>query len=115
MAIFDENYNEIKEGLDFVFSVQDAIVQATADGVVDATDLTVLFPVFNTAKKGFEGLGNPIERFKAFSDEQREAILDYVRERFDLTDDILEILIEDSLLTLVNIIRVSTRWAKFVK
>jgi len=113
--VFDKNYQEIKEGLEFVFSVQDAIVQATADGVVDTSDLQVLFPVFSTAKKGFEGLGNPIERFKNFSDEQRTAILDYVRERFDLPDNILEILIEDSLLTLVDIVRVSKRWATFVK
>jgi len=111
----NENYKELKEALDFGFSVQDAIVEATADGEVNGSDIRVLFPVFQTAKEGFEGLGNPIERWKALPSELREKLFDYARERFDLPNNLLEILIEDTLLAVADVVRVSQRWVKFAK
>lgn len=113
--IQDENFQELKEALAFGFSVQDGIVQATADGKIDSDDVTVLFPIFQTAKVGVEGLGNPLARWKDLSDEKREELFDYARERFDLPNDILELLIEDTLLAVADVVRVSQRWVKFVK
>jgi hypothetical protein len=111
----NENLKELKEGLGFFFALQDGTTEATADGKVDGGDVRVLFPIFQAAKDGFEGLGNPIERWKALSSEEREQLFDYVRERFDLPNDILEILIEDTLLAIVDVVRISKRWVKFVK
>lgn len=111
----NENLKELKEALDFVFSLQYGIIDATADGKVDGGDIGVLFPIFQIARVGFEGLGNPLDRWKALSTEEREELFDYARERFDLPNDILEILIEDTLLAVSDVIRISQRWVKFLK
>lgn len=115
MENLSENAREIKEGLDFGFALQDAYLKADEDGNIDEKDITVLFPVIATAKDAFTGLGNPIERYRNLSEEEHDLILDYVRDRFDLPDDVLEILIEDTLMSAMDVVRITKRWIQFVK
>lgn len=106
---------ELKEVLDFGFSLQEAIADANADGKVDWKDLPKAVPVLAKAGKAITGTVDAVKDYKNLSDEEKAELFDYVNERLDLNDDELEALIEDTILEVQSIIDLSRRWADYTK
>ena len=106
---------EIKEFLDFGFDFQEAIVASKQDdGKVTRRDIPKFFPVLMSAGPAFTGLDNPRELYSQLSEEDKQELRLYAKERFDLEDDMLEMLIEDTLDELAGDIRVAKRWIKYL-
>lgn len=90
----DENYQELKEGVDFLFAIPEVIEKSKADGHIDLSDLQYGLGLYTKAKAGIEGIGNPAKRFKDLPREDRRNLITYAQQKFDLKNDGLEELIE---------------------
>lgn len=112
---FSQDYTELRELLAFGFNFQDALVRSLEDGKIDFTDIGNLWPLATSAGPAFKGVGNPISRLAALTDEERIALIDFARTRFDLTDDMLELLIEDTVREVFGDYLVAKRWSKYFK
>lgn len=88
------NLSELQEFVSFLFDLPDTYRKAKADGKIDLADIQYVFPLFSSAQRAIDGLGNPLERWRALDPEEREVVLYQIRQRFDLPDDVLESLIE---------------------
>lgn len=115
----EENEKEIRELLEFGFDAQDAINNSLAnDGRIDAKDFPYLFPLLSSAGPAFENVGNPLARWKELSQAAKDRVKAWAKERFDLIDDYLEFLIEDTLVfvgtTIEGSIRLTNRWRKYL-
>lgn len=107
--------DELKEVLDFGFSLQEAIAAAAADGKVDWKDLPKALPVLAKAGKAITGTVDAVKDYKNLTEEEKAELFDYVSERLELNDDELEALIEDTVLEVQGIIDLSRRWAGYTK
>jgi hypothetical protein len=74
-----------------------------------------LGPLFESAKAAIDNIGNPIARFRNLSAEARLELAQLAKERFDIPDDELEQLIEDSIDAVVVVVGVASRWAHRAK
>lgn len=90
----DDNFKELKEFVEFLFDVIDISRAAGKNGKLDLLDLQYVPSLFVSAQRGINNLGNPIERWKALQQGDRDALLDLGKTRFDLPNDALEALIE---------------------
>lgn len=105
---------ELQELLQFGFNFQNALNASLADGKITGGDTPNLFPLIRSVGPAFNNLGNPIERYKRLPAGEREKLHSWAKERFDLADDVLEILIEDTFRELEGDIRVAMRWKKYL-
>lgn len=90
---------ETVELLDAIFGLADATRAALSDGKVSISDAPYFFqPAFKlpTAIGGIEKVPRELADL---SDAGRAEVMGYARERFDLPDDRLEVLIEETLRT----------------
>lgn len=115
MPTYTEDYKELKELLTFGFALQDAINRSLDDGDIDFQDIGNLWPVVVTAQAAFQNLGNPVERFRNMTPDEKAEIIGWAAERFDLRDDMLEYLIEDTLQEIVAVVLLAKRWTKYIK
>lgn len=93
--------SQVKETLEllgFLFDLADA-TQASVkdDGKITFSDVPKFLSVAWKAPMAFGGLQEVPREFKTMSAEGRAEVLDFVRLRFDLPDDQLELLIEDTI------------------
>lgn len=88
------NLKELVELVNFLFDLPDTYKKAQADGKFDFSDLQYVLPLFNSAKAGIEGIGNPLQRWRELSEEEKALVMQTVKARFDIADDVLEVLIE---------------------
>lgn len=88
------NLKELQEFVSFLFDLPDTYKKSKADGHIDLRDLQYVLPLFGSAQRGIDGLGNPLQRWRALDPQEREIVKAQVRQRFDLPDDQLEELIE---------------------
>jgi hypothetical protein len=95
-----EQVKETTELLGFLFDLADA-TQASIkdDGKITFTDVPKFLAVAWKAPLAFGGIQEVPKELKELDDEGREAIIEFVRRRFDLPNDQLETLIEDTLAT----------------
>lgn len=91
------DYQELVELLDFGFDFQDGLNESLKDGKIDWKDAGNFFSLIGSAGPAFDNLGNPVERYRALTAAKKSDLMAHARERFDLNDDVLEILIEDTL------------------
>ena len=110
-----ENFTELKELLDFGFNFQDAMIRSLEDGKIDLADIGNIWPMLVTAGPAFKDLGNPIHRLQNLQPEEAAQLMQMARDRFDLPDDVLEILIEDTIREVYGDYLVAKRWSKYFK
>lgn len=110
-----ENLKELRELLTFLFAFQSATVGALEDGKFSRLDLLQFWGVVPLAKPAFEKLGNPILRFRALTSAQKAQLIEEMKVGFDLPNDEVESLIEDSLTLAVANIELYRRWASLGK
>lgn len=116
MTPFYQDHKELKELLTFGFDCQDAVNASLADdGQITKKDFPNLFPVLGSATAGLDGVGNPWERYKSLTDEERADLVSYAATRFDLNNDDLEALVRETLLELAGDIRVARKWAAYAR
>lgn len=106
---------EVIELLGFGFDVQDFFNTALADKKITiAETLQGAFRISGSAQLGLDMPEDPISMWRKLSDEERAEVLNFARQRFDLNDDILELLIEDTLTEVAGDINVAIRWKKYI-
>lgn len=89
-----DDFKELQEFVEFLFNVLDASQGAAKNGKLDVFDLQYVPKLLMSAQTGINGLGNPIKRWKALPQGDRNALLELGKTRFDLPNDQLEALIE---------------------
>ena len=106
---------ETKELLEFGFKLQGAIVDAAADGQVNLADAPLFFPPLMASVKAFGGIQGVSAELVNLDEVEKAELLDFVREKFDLPDDKLEMLIEDTIAATLDLVKLGGRWARFRK
>jgi hypothetical protein len=115
MTQVSENYKELKEILVFGFSLQDAITRTLEDRKVTWLDVFKFSSVVPTIKPAFENAGNPIERFKSLATDEKARLIEELKLGFDIPNDEVEELIEQTLNVVVTNIELGKRWASIGK
>lgn len=107
---------ELKELLAFGFKLQKAILSSLEDGKVNVlVDAPKFLPALLAAPKAFGGINLILKEVGYMTDEGRTELVDFVSSEFDITDDQLEYLIEDTLDELLRLVKVAQRYAKLRK
>ena len=106
---------ETKELLEFGFKLQQGIVNSLEDGKMTGMDLPSFFPAIMSSTKGIGGIQKVGAELMDLTEEEKQELLTFVREKFDLPDDQLEELIEDTLHELLDIYRLAIRWSSKLK
>ena len=110
-----ENVKELRELLMFLFGFQGALVGALEDGKFSRVDLLRFWSVVPLAKPAFDNLGDPIKRYKALAPADKAGLVEELKAGFDLPNDEVEGLIEDSLTLAVANIELAKRWVNLGK
>lgn len=106
---------ETKELLKLGIEVQKAISDALEDGKVNLLDLGEFIPVISSAGKAIDGIGKVKAELAAMTPEQKQELKDYVAKEFDLDNDKIELLIEDTINTVLELYELTKRWASYRK
>ncbi len=110
-----DNYKELKEVLVFGFAFQRAIIRIREDNKVNWLDVFKFGDVVPTIKPAFENAGNPIERFRNLDPVEKEQLIGELKLGFDIPNDEIEELIEQTLDVVVTNIELGKRWASLGK
>lgn len=89
-----DDLKELQELVNFLFDLPDTYEKVKSDGKVDFADLQYALPLFLSAKSGIDGIGNPLQRWKALQPHEKDVVKATAKLRFDIDDDVLEMLIE---------------------
>ncbi len=106
---------ETKELLKLGIELQKALTDSLEDGKVNLLDLGEFIPVIAAAGKAIDGIGKVKAELSSMTPDQKAELKAYVSSEFDLSDDQLELLIEDTLNTLLEIYELTKRWSSFRK
>ncbi len=107
---------EIIEALDFGFDLMDHTSKALEDGKgISTVEALGYLPSFAKAPKALTGLTDPINRYRSLPAEARAEVQQFARNRFDLPDDQLEKLIEDTIQEVYGDIQVAQRWGAYIR
>lgn len=113
--MFSDDHKQVKELLAFGFDLQGAINKSFEDKKFTGADMTNFLSVLPSAVAAIADLGNPWERYKRLTPEERTDLREFAFERFDLPDDELESLIEETLLELWGDFQVAQKWVAYAK
>jgi hypothetical protein len=108
-----QDFKELKELLDFAFAIQTFLQNILKDGKVTWTDAQYIFPILGKVNPAIKDIGNPVARFRALSDAEKQLLIDFAEEQFALDRPVLESLIEDTLEEIVDDIRIIKRWSNY--
>lgn len=115
----EENIRELKEALAFGFELQNALVKTFEDKKVSWTDGWHFWGPVRTVAPAFNNLGSPVKRYTALSADGRTILRAEFREKFNLPDDELELLIEDTVvyleITVVKGVEIGRRWVNYFR
>lgn len=107
---------ELKELLAFGFKLQKAILSSLEDGKVNVLlDAPKFLPALLAAPKAFGGINQVLKEIGDLTDAERAELVEYVSTEFDLADDQLEYLIEDTLEELLRLVKIAQRYAHLRK
>lgn len=106
---------ETKELLDFGFKLQEGIISAMEDNKASLLDIPAFVPAIMSAPKAFANVHQVLAELKDLNSDERTELLEFARERFDLPDNDLEIIIEDTLEVILLNVKIATRWANRTK
>lgn len=85
---------ETKDILAFVMSLGNAVGQSLDDGRMDITDLGNFLQVLTSAPEAISGSSQIAGELKDLSESEKEELLEFVKEEFDIPQDGLEEKIE---------------------
>lgn len=103
---------ETKELLTWIWDLTDAIEKSAADGKVDWIDIPNFIPVAQSSVGAFAGIQKVGAELLDLDSQEQAQLMDFSRARFDLSDDQLELLIEDSIDQALGLIRLGRRWSQ---
>jgi hypothetical protein len=87
---------DLEEAVDFAFNLADAVESSLEDGKISLTDAPKFLKTFMSSAKAIEGINNIPVEIGDLDEFELARIVDKVKARFDITDDILEIYVEDA-------------------
>lgn len=103
---------ETKELLDFGFKLQKAITDSFADGKLQTLiDAPKFLPALIAAPKAFGGINRVHLEIGDLDEFEKEELMAFVRERFDLPDESLEVLVEDTIDQILSLYKITMRYA----
>ena len=108
--------DELIEALDFGFDMIEQTQQALADdGKIKGAEYVGYVKPLLKAPAALTGLDQPLDKYRALAPADRKEVFDYAQERFDLPDDEVERLIEDTIVEVYGDIVIAKRWGDFVR
>lgn len=72
-------------------------------------------PLIPTIAPAFEGLGNPLDHYKALTVEEKADLYEYFQNEFDIPNDALEAVIEDTIGVAAANIELGKRWVEVTR
>lgn len=102
IIIMNQPLKELKEFLVFAFTLQAVLTDFIKSGKKGGSigkwlQAFKFMPLVPTVQPAFEGLGNPLDHYKALTKEEKEELHQYFIDEFDLPNDQVEHLIEDAI------------------
>lgn len=111
----EEQNKELKDVLDFGLSIGMGVDKSLADdGKITLKDAGNLVDPILKAPAAVMGAPKALEQLKALDDAGKADLLAHVNEKFDLADDEVEGIVEDSVAAAVILGRLASRIAKKV-
>lgn len=110
--------DELKELLIFGFLLQDTITGFVRTEKPRWKKWLAAFkfaPLIPTIAPAFEGLGNPLDHYRKLNTEEREELYQWVRDEFDIDNDALEEVIEDTIGVAAANIELGKRWVEVTR
>lgn len=101
---------ETKELLEFGFALQKGIVASLEDKKISLTDFPNFMPAIVKSTSAFGGIQQVKAEMLDLSDEEKKELIEFARDKFDLDDDDLEKLIEDTLVVLIDLFEIALRY-----
>lgn len=101
---------ETKELILFAVSFSMAFIDALKDGKIKIIELTKFINPLMLADDAFNDIAKIGEEIKNMTPEKRETLRKEIADEFDLVDDNLEALIEDTLDNFVGTYAIAKRW-----
>lgn len=106
----DEAVQELIEILEAGFTFQSAYIASKSDGKIDWQDSFNFIGFLQKLPVAISGSEKVLQLFRKFSANGKKLIMDYVGEKFDLSDDAKEALIERTLAWLLDGVLLFTDW-----
>lgn len=103
---------ETKDALKFIIGFGEAIDKSLEDGKIGYADLFNFAPVMMDAGAAFSGIDQVPGELKDLSKEERDELVKFVEEEFDIDNDNLEILIEKSFKAILSLYGVVEEFKK---
>ena len=104
---------ETKELLDFGFKLQKAVSAALENGKVGVADFPEFFPALMASAKAFSGAEKVPSELADLSEEEIGELVAFAEERFDLPNDGLEMLVEETIEMALKVIALGADWAAY--
>lgn len=101
---------ETKELLEFGFAMQKAIAGALADDKINFMDAKHLLAIIKPAAQGLGGISRVKAELLDLDDDEQAELVAFAAERFDLENDELEKLIEDTMDQVLDLVQLSARY-----
>ena len=89
--------NQTKELLDAIFATTDAVVRSLKDGKIGFEDVAYFIPVFPKIELAIRDSVVIPKELGDLDKEEAEELKSYIKEKFDIENDVLEKRIEDAL------------------
>ena len=102
---------ETKELLEFGFNLQDAVTKSLSDGKINLLDAPKFLGVIRSAGSAFSGIQKIKAELADVSVSEKEELMAFARERFDLPNHQLEVLIEDTIEEVLDLYKLAVRWS----
>jgi len=103
---------ELKELLAFGFKLQKAITGSLEDEKVNWLDTFRFTPVLMSGPSAFEGIKMIDDEIHDLNEEEKQELRDYAAEFYpEFENSELQILVEDTIMTVLDIYNISRRWA----
>lgn len=99
------------EVLEFGFATQRAISEALADKKINIFDAPLALKPLLTASAAFEGFENVKAELLNLDDNDINQLRDFVQSRFDIADDKVEALVEETIDEVIGDIKIALKWA----
>lgn len=98
------NIEKIKLALTFAFSLQSTLSQVLRDGKVKWTEFMMFFPVLSQVDSVFGSIKEIKEELTDLDEKEKEALKQFVADRFDIENEQAEEKIEKSINLLIEIV-----------
>lgn len=114
MVGFDD-VKDTLEVLDFGFKLTEAVTATLTDGKVNLLDFpNVLAPLMaaGAAVDGFQNVKNELTSITPFG---KQVVEQFVTDRFDIPNDQVEILVEQTIDATINLVSLGFKWSEYRK